>query len=305
MYIGFLTACLPKVSLEKKIEWAQEQGFKALELACWPRTNERDYSSSDIDVQNLTQEEADQIRKMADDAGITLTSIAYYDNNLDHDPEVRARINQHTMKCIDAAAMLGVETMGTFIGRNIDKDIVENMEEFQEVFTPIVSYAEEKGVKVVIENCPMHGWQRRTEPGTISYTPELFEEMFRRVPNANFGLNLDPSHLYFQLIDYVAVVEQFKDRIFHVHAKDAEIFQDKLSYYGVHNAQLPGSESYWRFRMPGHGQIDWEKFIEALRKVGYEGVISIEHEDPLYEGSDEKIYEGLQVGLEYLKDIVG
>ncbi len=303
MFIGFLTSCLPTVSLDEKIEWAKNHGFKALEVAVWPRENDRDYASSDIDVANLTQEEADAIMKKVRDAGLVITSLAYYDNNLDRDPEKRAFVNNHTMKCIDAAAMLGVDSVGTFVGRNIDKSIEDNFPEFQEVFSKIVGYAEEKGVKIIIENCPMDGWQKPGVPGTISFTPQLWEEMFRLVPNKNFGLNFDPSHLYYQLIDYNKLIKQFKDRIFHVHAKDAELFEDKLSYYGIHDAFF-GSEGWWRFRMPGLGKVDLKGMVEALREIGYDGVISIEHEDHLYEGSNEKVYEGLELGLSYLQTFV-
>lgn len=303
MYIGFLTSCLPTVSLDEKIEWAKNRGFKALEVAVWPRENDRDYASSDIDVVNLTQEEADAIMKKVRDAGLTITSLAYYDNNLDRDPEKRAFVNNHTMKCIDAAAMLGVDSVGTFVGRNIDKSIEDNFPEFQEVFSKIVGYAEEKGVKIVIENCPMDGWQVPGLPGTISFSPQLWEEMFRLVPNKNFGLNFDPSHLYYHLIDYIPLIKQFKDRIFHVHAKDAELFEDKLAYYGIHDAYFK-TDGWWRYRMPGLGKVDLKGMVEALREIGYDGVISIEHEDLLYEGTNEKVYEGLELGLSYLQTFV-
>lgn len=305
MYIGFLTSCLPTVSLDEKIAWAKRKGFKSLEVAVWPRENERDYAGSDIDVANLTQEEADAIMKKVTDAGLKITSLAYYDNNLDRDPEKRAFVNHHTLKCIDAAAMLGVDSVGTFVGRNIDKSISNNFPEFQEVFSKIVGYAEEKGVKVIIENCPMEGWQVEGLPGTISFSPELWDEMFRLVPNKNFGLNFDPSHLYYQLIDYIPLIDKYKDRIFHVHAKDAELFEDQLAYYGIYNSHFrKEGEGWWRFRMPGLGKVDLKGMVEALRAIGYDGVISIEHEDLLYEGSNEKVYEGLELGLSYLQTFV-
>ncbi|NLF19959.1 MAG: sugar phosphate isomerase/epimerase [Clostridiaceae bacterium] len=303
MYIGFLTACLPGVSLEKKIAFAKDNGFKALELACWPRSNTRDYAAADLDVKNFTADDAAEVNKAFAEAGLKISSLAYYDNNLHHDPVQRAAINAHTYKVIDAAALLGVDMVGTFIGRNIDKSIADNMDEFEEVFTKIVGYAEERGIKIIIENCPMIGWQRAGEPGTISFTPELWDELFRRVPNSNFGLNFDPSHLFHMLIDYLPLVKQYKDRIFHVHAKDAEIFEDELHYYGVYNTQLR-KEGWWRFRMPGSGQVDLKGMVQELEAIGYDGVVSIEHEDPLYEESEEKIYEGLLLGLEYLQDFV-
>ena len=83
------------------------------------------------------------------------------------------------------------------------------------------------------------------------------------------------------------------------------MFQEKLKMYGVFNKQLNITREdfgYWVPKMPGLGQINWEKFISELHKIGYEGVISIEHEDPIYEGSEEKVKEGLHLGIEYLKN---
>lgn len=306
MYLGYLTGCLGNMPLKEKAKLAKEYGFEALEISCWPRTNDRDYSGSDIDVANLTEEEAEEIKEYFEELGLKISSLAYYDNNLDRDLERRAFINNHFKKCIDAAVMLGVPAVGTFVGRNADKTFEENFDEFEVVFKELVRYAEDRGIKVIIENCDMNGWQTQGYPGTISFTPELWREMFKRVPNKNFGLNYDPSHLKHLLIDYIEPIEEFKDRIFHTHAKDTEIFEDKLSKYGKWNKILSTTEDfgYWRYRMPGLGDIDWKAFIDKLKEVGYEGVLSIEHEDPVYEGSEEKVKEGLKLGVEYLGKLI-
>ncbi|MEN6316350.1 MAG: sugar phosphate isomerase/epimerase family protein [Clostridiaceae bacterium] len=305
MYIGFLTVCLGRMPLREKAEWAANNGFRALEVACWPKINDRDYSSCDIDVERLTQKEADEIKGYVKALGLTVTSLAYYDNNLDHDPRERAFRNNHVKKCIDAAVMLGVPAVGTFTGRNIDKSIEENFDEFEKVFGELVGYAESRGIRLMIENCPMEGWQVPGIPGNISFTPELWREMFRRIPSRYFGLNYDPSHLRFQLMDYIAPIVEFKDRIFHVHAKDSEVYEDKLAQYGVFNRQLGDvKKGYWQFRMPGMGQVDFPAMIKALKDIGYDGVISIEHEDPLYEGSEAKVKEGLVLGRKYVEKII-
>ena len=305
MYIGFLTVSMGKMPLKEKAEWAAKNGFKALEVACWPNDNDRDYSSCDIDVDKLSTKEAEEIKGYIKAYGLKITSLAYYDNNLHHNLQKRAIINGHVKKCIDAAVLLGVPMVGTFVGRNIDKSIKDNFDEFEKVFSELVSYAEGRGIKLIIENCPMEGWQLPGQPGTISFTPELWREMFKRVPNKNFGLNYDPSHLLFQLIDYIAPVAEFKDRIFHVHAKDSEVYEDKLAQYGVFNKQLDGEGTgYWQFRMPGLGQVDFAAMIKALKAIGYDDVLSIEHEDPLYEGSEAKVKEGLILGREYLEKYI-
>jgi sugar phosphate isomerase/epimerase len=302
MKLGFLTVCLGNIPLEQKAKWAAEKGFKALEVACWPAANDRDYSSSDVDVASLTPKAAETIKEYFKKYGLEISSLAYYDNNLDADKTKRKSVNDHLKKCIDAAVLLGTDKVGTFVGRNIEKSIQANFDEFETVFTELTAYAADKGVKLMIENCPMEGWQMAGVPGTISFTPELWKEMFKRVPAKNFGLNYDPSHLLFQLIDYIDPVAEFKERIFHVHAKDAEVFQEKLKYYGVFDRNLDRfhGNGYWRYRMPGLGQVDWKKMHAALVSIGYDGIVSIEHEDPLYEGSEAKVKEGLILGKQHL-----
>jgi len=306
MKLGFLTVCLGNMPLEEKAKWAFENGFKTLEVACWPRYNDRDYSSSDIDVVNLTEKEAEKIKAYFKEYGLTISSLAYYDNNLHSNPDKRAFVNNHVKKCIDAAVMLETSMVGTFVGRNIDKGIKDNFDEYEKVFGELVCYAEDRGIKIIIENCPMTGWQVPGLPGTISFTPELWEEMFERIPSKNFGLNYDPSHLLIQLIDCYEPITKFIDKIFHVHAKDAEVFEDKLKLYGVFNKQLAKTSGggYWMYRMPSLGQIDWDKSVNILKEAGYNGVISIEHEDPLYEGSIDKVKEGLILGRKHLEKFV-
>ena len=303
MKLGYLTVALGNMPLEKKAAWANENGFEALEIACWPKRNDRDYSSSDIDVKTLDETGAARIKKLMRDNGLTISSLAYYDNNLDRDPEKRAFINGHVKKVIDAAVMLGADLVGTFTGRNIEKSIKDNFPEFQSVFTELAEYAERRNIRLMIENCDMRGWQRAGEPGTISYSPELWEEMFRRVPAPNFGLNYDPSHLVLMLMDYLSPIEEFRDRIFHVHAKDAVIRKGSLDRYGIFDRQLgkEGTADYRDFKMPGLGEIDWDRVIKSLRSIGYDNVLSIEHEDREYAGSEEKVKEGLLAARDNLK----
>jgi len=292
--------------LKEKAKWAKENGFEALEIACWPKANDRDYSASDIDVDTLTKENADDIRAYMKEYGLTISSLAYYDNNLDRDPEKRAFVNNHVKKVIDAAVLLETPYVGTFIGKNIDKSIKDNFDEFEKVFGDLVSYAETKGIKLMIENCDMRGWQKPGEPGTISYSPELWEEMFKRIPSKNFGLNYDPSHLILMLMDYISPVREFKDRIFHVHAKDGKILKKELGRYGVFDKQLgaPNEWGYRKAKMPGLGDVDWESFIKVLKETGYDYVVSIEHEDTDYEGSEEKVKEGLLIAKKSLEKYI-
>jgi sugar phosphate isomerase/epimerase len=308
VYLGLLTVCLGNKTLREKAEWARENGFESLEVACWPENTDRDYAASDIDVSNLTRQEADAIKGFLKQSGLTISALAYYDNNLDRDPDKRAFVNGHLKRCIDAAALLDAPLVGTFAGRNIDRSVQANFDEFEKVFGGIVRYAEQRNIKLMIENCPMEGWQAPGLPGTISFAPDLWQEMFRRIPSRNLGLNLDPSHLVLQLMDYIGVIPEFKDRIFHVHAKDVKVYPDKLKRYGIFNRQLfTGADGEFGYRkpcIPGLGDVDWELFLRTLRVNGYDGVISIEHEDPDYEGSEEKVHAGLMIAKKHLEKYI-
>lgn len=308
MKLGFLTGCLGAMPLEQIAAFAAAQGFQALEISAWPVANTRDYSGSNLDVAGMTAAKAAEIKGLFARLGLEISSLAYYDNMLHHDLAIRQGYLDHLHKVIDAAALLGVELVGTFAGRDATRTIGENMDEFARVFGEIAAYAESRKVKIMIENCPMPGWQADGWAGTVNYSPELWREMFRLVPSASFGLNFDPSHLYWLGIDYERAVSEFGSRIFHTHAKDTVIFRDKLYEYGIFGKQLNRAGSWdvgwWSYRMPGRGEIDWRKFITALKDAGYQGVISIEHEDPEYEGTEDKVKEGLILGRQYLAGLL-
>lgn len=303
MKIGFLTACLPKLKLEELVSWASEQGFQALELAAWPTKSSRDYQARQINASNFSEDDAKRIKDIFDSHNLCISSLAYYDNNLHPNQNKRKRFHEHLKKVIDTSALLGVNLVGTFVGGRPDKDPDKNMKEIGEVFREILKYAEGKGVRIMIENCPMEGWMKFAVPGNYAYSPELWNAMFNEVPSDSFGLNLDPSHLFWLGIDYIKVIKDFSNKIFHAHAKDTEILEDGKYHYGIFARQLqhiPWKSGWWRYRIPGLGQIDWKAFVNTLKENGYNSVISIEHEDPIWEGSEEKVKEGLKLGFNHL-----
>lgn len=309
MKLGFLTACLPNVPLEQLVKYASAVGFQALEVSAWPVVNSREYAGSSLDVGNFNLVKADKLQELFTQNQLTISSLAYYENNLHHDEQIRETNITHLKKVIDAAGLLGVELVGTFIGRDITKTVTENMDQFERVFSEIIDYAEARKVRIMIENCPMPGWGLEGSAGTISYSPELWRELFRRIPSVNFGLNLDPSHLYWLGIDYLKATREFKERIFQVHAKDTVVFKERLYEFGVYGKQLDRHSNWdnggwWSYRMPGRGEIDWLKFMNTLAANEYRGVLSIEHEDPEFEGSEAKVKEGLEKGYRYLAPLI-
>lgn len=306
MQLGFLTACLPQLPLERIVPWAAEQGFETLEVAAWPYDSTRDYQASHVRAEAFTPDDAARVRDLFDMHGLRISAMAYYDNNLHPDLGQREAHLAHVRKVIDAAEKLGVGLVGTFVGGH-DGTPDAILKEIGETFRPLVQYAEDKGVRLMIENCPMDNWVTFGRPGNYAYSPELWDALFNEVPSESFGLNFDPSHLFWLGIDHERAVREYAPRIFHAHAKDTEILPEGRYRYGTLWQQLgadPWKSGSWRYRMPGKGQIDWGTFVRTLREAGYDGVLSIEHEDPEYEGSEADVKEGLRLGREHLAQFV-
>jgi sugar phosphate isomerase/epimerase len=307
MKIGFLTACLPHLGLEKLISWASKQGFKTLELAAWPVESDRDYQARQIDAANFSKDDAKRIKNLFAMHNMEISAMAYYDNNLHPDLTRRNYYINHLKRVIDTASLLEVKLVGTFVGSNPDSSPNDNIKEIKKVFSDILKYAADKNISIMIENCPMENWVRFGLPGNFAYSPELWDALFNELPFENFGLNLDPSHLYWLGIDYIQAAKDYTSKVFHAHAKDTEMLDEGAYRYGIFGRQLdpiPWKSGWWRYRMPGSGEIDWSKFISTLQENGYNNVLSIEHEDPIWEGDEEKIKTGLQLGLKHLSQFV-
>jgi sugar phosphate isomerase/epimerase len=307
MKIGFLTACLPKMKLEELVKWSSKQGFQTLELAAWPAKSTRDYKAKQIDAANFSDDDAKRVKDIFSKYNMQISAMAYYDNNLHPDMKKRNSYLKHLKKVIDTAGKLNVKLVGTFVGSRPDKTPTQNMKEIGKVFRDIVKYAEDRNVKIMIENCPMENWVKFGLPGNYAYSPELWEAMFNEVPSKNFGLNLDPSHLYWLGIDYIQAIKDFAPKIFHAHAKDTEILTQGEYEYGLFGRQIdpiPWKSGWWRYRMPGAGEINWMKFISTLQEYKYDYVLSIEHEDPVFEGTEDKVKRGLILGYKHLSQFV-
>jgi sugar phosphate isomerase/epimerase len=304
MKLGFLTVPFGHWSLEQVAEWASGNGFETLEICCWPLESgdQRRYAGvTHIDVEALDDAKAGEITAMLGRYGIEISALGYYPNNLHPDPEHRRAVNEHTTKVIDAAARLGAETVCTFAGRDQSKNLPDNMAEFRQVWPGIVAHAEAKGVRVAIENCPMIFSYDEWPGGTnLAYSPAIWREMFEVIPSESFGLNFDPSHLVWLMIDYERAIYEFGDRIFHVHAKDLEVRRDGLYEHGVMSLGMS-----WQVpRLPGLGEVRWDRFIAALSAVGYDGPIVIEHEDRRFEASEELVIRGFHLARNVLRPLV-
>lgn len=296
--LGFLTACLPKLSLAQIADWAVAEGYEALEVAAWPDLGERPFVATHLDVEKY---DAAEVKNVFDSRGLKLSSIAFYDNNLHPDEKSREQINNHVLKCINAAAALGVESVGTFVGRDWNRPVRENLKMAEDVFAPLVKHANSKNVKIIIENCVMEGWHPDGYPGNLAYSPELWEWMF----GLGLYLNYDPSHLIWMGIDPIVAIKPYLDRVMHAQAKDIETFPEKRNHFGYPGKAVvrenPWDVGWWRYRVPGLGEVDWRRLIDAMYEGGFNGTLSVEHEDPLWGGTEEKVKIGLQIAYKTLR----
>lgn len=304
MKLGFLTACLPKRSLAEICAWAAAEGYEALEVAAWPDLGDRPFTATHLAVDGFSQADAEATREMFAGHGLECSSLAYYDNNLHPDLGQRGAVNDHVRRCIDAAALLGCPTVGTFIGRDPTKSVSENLQEAETVFRPLVDHAGEVGVRLIIENCVMEGWHPDGYPGNLAYSPELWEWMF----SLGLYLNYDPSHLVWFGIDPVDALRPYIDRIPHAQAKDIQVDPGRRNHYGWPGKAVqrddPWDVGWWRYRVPGLGQVDWVRLIDTLYEGGFDGVLSVEHEDPVWGGTEDKVEIGLRVAYRTLRPLM-
>lgn len=305
MKFGLLTAILEGTTFEEAVDFAAENGLECLEVACWPASGgaKRRYAGvCHIDAEALTEEKAKEINDYCKEKGVMISSLGYYPNTMDPDIEKRTVYIDHIHALIDASAMLGVNMVTTFLGRDPKKTIEENLELVKEIWPPIIAHAEEKGVRIAIENCPML-FTKDEWPGgqNLMTSPANWRKVFSVLDSPNFGINYDPSHFVWQQIDYIKPLYEFRDRIFHVHYKDIKVFKDKLDDVGIMGYPL----EYMSPKLPGLGDIDWGRYVSALTDIRYDGCSVIEVEDKAFEGTLEDAKRAVILSARYLRNFIG
>ncbi len=305
MKIGFITSILDGWTYEETIDIASERGFRCVEVACWPRGKaERRYAGvSHIDAEKVLADKsyAAHVKSYAADRGVGISSLGFYDNALDPDPDKRRATIDHLISLIKASAVLDVNMVSTFIGRDKDKNAEDNLSLVAEVWPAIVEVAEREGVRIAIENCPMlFGPEQWPGGQNLMTTPDRWEAVFEILPSKSLGINYDPSHFVWQGVDYIRPLQEFRDKIFHVHFKDIKLYREKLARVGSMAYPL----SYMAPKLPGLGDVDWGSFVSALTDIGYDGFACIEVEDRAFEGSREKILQSLEISKRYMDQFV-
>jgi sugar phosphate isomerase/epimerase len=300
--LGFVSAILGDLSFDEVITFAAGNGFSCVEMMCWPsgKADRRYAGVTHIDVASLDDNELARIKKSLTKNNITV-SLGYYPNPLHPDKTKSDFYTGHIKKVIDAAVRLDLGCINTFIGADQSKHDDDNFARFLEIWPPIVKYAEQRNIKIAIENCPMYFSKDEWPSGNnLAHSPALWRKIFEAIPSASFGLNYDPSHLVWQMIDWVKPVYEFRERIFHVHLKDARILWEKIDDAGILTTPL----NLHTPKIPGLGEIEWGKFFSALYESGYNGPACIEVEDKSFEGSLENRKTALLLSRNHLRQFV-
>lgn len=303
MQLGFVSAILPELSLKEVMEFAGEAGFDCVEVMCWPVSKaERRYAGvTHLDVSQSSAVEAEVLRHLVEETGVAISGLGYYPNVLSPDLEEARKCTEHLQKLIQTAAVLGIRQVNTFVGRDWTRSIDDNWPRFLSTWKPLIDLAERSQVRVGIENCPMLFTEDEWPGGkNLAISPQIWRRMFADIPSRSFGLNFDPSHCVWLHMDYLQPLRDFRDRLFHVHAKDVRLDRQRLNEVGI----LAHPNEYHTPKLPGLGDVNWGQFFSVLTDVGYRGPVCVEVEDRAYEQSLASRKAALRQSLTYLRNFI-
>ena len=302
--LGFVSAILPNKNLDEVLAFAQKEHFACVEVMCWPSENAdtRRYAGvSHISVDALSHVELLALKDKLANQPVKISALGYYPNPMDPDEKQASFFRNHIKKVIKAASVLGIGNVNTFIGRDFTKNIDYNISKFKEVWPEIIDLADSLNIKIGIENCPMFFSDDEWPGGkNLATTPKIWDQLFSIIPSNNFGLNYDPSHMVWQMMDYLYPIYAYKEKLHHIHLKDVKVYHDKLNQVGI----LANPLEYHSPKIPGLGDINWGSFISALNDVRYRGPIVIEVEDKAYEGSDDDIVKAIRSARNHLNQFL-
>jgi len=260
--------------LDKSLKWAEEHGFSSISITV-------PVGSRFLDLRDIIENPSKYLDIMSR-YKVKISAIGFYGNPIDADSSRRREHSKHMMNIVRAAHKLELPVVTGWIGK-YPGTVDDNIREMRKVWPDIIKLAEDYGIKIAIENCP----------GNIMYRPDIWRRVFEEFNTEILGLEFDPSHLICQLIDVIGIADEFGDKIYHIHAKDAEIDWRRVSDLGI-------TVGGWcPHRLPGFGELDWAAFFSVLKKHKYDYAVSIEHEDPYFEYE-----EGLIIAKKFLERFI-
>lgn len=303
MKLGLLTAPFPETPLMEVADWSVANGFEMLEIACWPVSKgptRRYAGTTHIDVASIDKAQAKDIRAELEGKGLEVSALGYYPNPLHPDRDHRDTVIAHLKQVIVAAGWMGLPVVNTFCGGDASKHVDDNWSDALQVWPDIVAHARDNGVKIAFENCPMiFSYDEWPGGHNIAYSPYIWRRILEAW-GADVGMNYDPSHLVWQMIDQTRFIGEFGPHMLHAHAKDLMIDHDGLYERGIMSAGMG-----WQVpRLPGLGDVDWSEIFSGLYRAGYDGPMIIEHEDRNFEGTDELVKRGFLLARDVLRPYV-
>lgn len=303
MQLGFVSALFGDQPLEEVLGFAGAEGFDCVEVMCWPPGGpDRKYGGvCHLDVTEFTQAMADDTNALCQQHGVSISALGYYSIPLSAQKDQAEAAQEHLRKVITAAPLLGLPNINTFIGANQHHTLEENFKSYGEVFPDIIRFAADHGVRVGIENCPMLFADTWPFGLNMARTPAIWRRMFEMIPDENFGLNIDPSHLVMQIIDPYEPIREFGSRIFHAHAKDMRVDRHAINDHGSLVPPMERSTA----KIPGYGDVDWGRWLGLLTDVGYDGPVCVEVEDEAFEGELERRRQSLRISRNVLRPLIG
>lgn len=299
--LGFVSAILADFGFEHVVDYAAKNDFQCVEMMCWPggSGDTRRYAGvTHIDVEKM---DAKYIQHYTKERNVSISGLGYYPNPLDPDTAKSEFYIEHIKKIIRACNQLNVPVMNTFIGRDQNLNMQDNLALFKKLWQPIIETAKQEDIKIGIENCPMFFTNDEWPGGkNLAISPAVWDIMFETFPTPLFGLNYDPSHMVFQMMDEIKPIYKYKDRLHHIHIKDVKVYKDKLDNVGI----LANPLEYHSPKLPGLGDVNWRAFFAALTDVRYRGPVVIEVEDKAFEGSTEDVTAAIRTARNYVKQFL-
>ncbi|RXT29968.1 isomerase [Rhizobium leguminosarum] len=281
MKIGFYTSTFNDRPLEEVVDFAASAGFDAIEI--------------DVGGHIKTPDRVEAAVALVRSRGLFVSSITYFGNQLDADRAKRKALREKTAEFAGAIGQAGVPIFVIFPGRDDTASDEANYDDFADFASGLIAQTQPYGLTFAIENWP------GPKDNFIGTTPKGWQELFRRIENRRFGLEFDPSHLIRIGVDPYQAMEAVKDRIAILHAKDTAIDRESLQAVGYHG------KGWWQYKLPGLGLIDWPRFLHQARGAGFDGTLSIEHEDAAYGWPGKDLAarkDGERLGLDYLRNVL-
>jgi sugar phosphate isomerase/epimerase len=295
--LGVSTSCFREISLPESLRWAGQIGFQAVEIECPPlRGSSSWYQHSALNIAGLDGPSRDAFATALEKNGLRTAALEWRGNLLESDSARRETATEHLARLVETAATLGIAVVVVPVGRDPTMPLGDSIAEFARRARPVIEQAENSGVRLAIDTCPMVGWQFEDMPGNAAFSPELWEKLFTHVRSPAVGLALSPADLAWLGCDPLGAVTDYAEKTFHIRAQDIEIVDQRRQDCSV----LRPSGGWWRYRLPGLGSIDWRRLVDRLLELRYGGALSVRHEDPVWQGGLEQVKEGLGLARRHL-----